>query len=70
MLTRRWSAIPSRQKNGISVVASQLESEYDSFGAGHGCNSISAGLGKSQLPIALFYYFFLALIRKTRIRLS
>ncbi|XP_023636391.1 1-deoxy-D-xylulose-5-phosphate synthase, chloroplastic isoform X1 [Capsella rubella] len=45
VLTRRWSAIPSRQKNSISGVTSQLESEYDSFGAGHGCNSISAGLG-------------------------
>ncbi|KFK25404.1 hypothetical protein AALP_AA8G110000 [Arabis alpina] len=45
VLTRRWSAIPSRQENGISGVTSQLESEYDSFGTGHGCNSISAGLG-------------------------
>uniref|UniRef100_A0A1J3F7Y7 1-deoxy-D-xylulose-5-phosphate synthase, chloroplastic n=2 Tax=Noccaea caerulescens TaxID=107243 RepID=A0A1J3F7Y7_NOCCA len=45
VLTRRWSAIPSRQKNGISVATCRLESEYDSFGVGHGCNSISAGLG-------------------------
>ncbi|CAA7039746.1 unnamed protein product [Microthlaspi erraticum] len=45
VLTRRWSAIPSRQKNGISVATSRLESEFDSFGVGHGCNSISAGLG-------------------------
>ncbi|AED91669.1 1-D-deoxyxylulose 5-phosphate synthase-like protein [Arabidopsis thaliana] len=45
VLTRRWSAIPSRQNSGISGVTSRLESEYDSFGTGHGCNSISAGLG-------------------------
>ena len=34
-----------RQKNGLSGFTSRFESEYDSFGAGHGCNSISAGLG-------------------------
>ncbi|CAH2073062.1 unnamed protein product [Thlaspi arvense] len=45
VLTKRWSTIPSRQKNGMSWVTSRLESEYDSFGTGHGCNSISAGLG-------------------------
>ncbi|KAL0751858.1 hypothetical protein Bca101_033861 [Brassica carinata] len=45
VLTRRWSSIPSRQNNGVSGVTSRLESEYDSFGTGHGCNSISAGLG-------------------------
>ncbi|ESQ41092.1 hypothetical protein EUTSA_v10012843mg [Eutrema salsugineum] len=45
VLTGRWSAIPSRQNNGISRVTSRLESEYDTFGTGHGCNSISAGLG-------------------------
>ncbi|KAJ4883028.1 1-deoxy-D-xylulose 5-phosphate synthase 3 [Raphanus sativus] len=45
VLTGRWSSIPSRQKNGVSGVTSRLESEYDSFGTGHGCNSISAGLG-------------------------
>ncbi|KAH0907530.1 hypothetical protein HID58_039357 [Brassica napus] len=45
VLTRRWSSIPSRQNNGVSSVTSRLESEYDSFGTGHGCNSISAGLG-------------------------
>lgn len=64
--------IPSRQKNGISGVTSRLESEYDSFGAGHGCNSISAGLGnisvtpllKSQLPVALAFYFFAFFVNK------
>ncbi|CAH8281992.1 unnamed protein product [Eruca vesicaria subsp. sativa] len=45
VLTGRWSSIPSRQKNGVSGDTSRLESEYDSFGTGHGCNSISAGLG-------------------------
>lgn len=34
-----------RQKNGLSGYTSRTESEYDPFGAGHGCNSISAGLG-------------------------
>ncbi|XP_015885918.2 probable 1-deoxy-D-xylulose-5-phosphate synthase, chloroplastic isoform X2 [Ziziphus jujuba] len=34
-----------RQKNGLSSLTSRSESEYDPFGAGHGCNSISAGLG-------------------------
>ncbi|CAI0416778.1 unnamed protein product [Linum tenue] len=34
-----------RQKNGLSGFTSRFESEYDSFGTGHGCNSVSAGLG-------------------------
>uniref|UniRef100_A0A1D1YFE2 1-deoxy-D-xylulose-5-phosphate synthase n=1 Tax=Anthurium amnicola TaxID=1678845 RepID=A0A1D1YFE2_9ARAE len=34
-----------KQKNGISGFTSRSESEYDAFGAGHGCNSVSAGLG-------------------------
>ncbi|KAK1306244.1 hypothetical protein QJS10_CPA10g00432 [Acorus calamus] len=34
-----------RQKDGISGFTSRSESEYDAFGAAHGCNSISAGLG-------------------------
>ncbi|GMN45191.1 hypothetical protein TIFTF001_014392 [Ficus carica] len=34
-----------RQKGGLSGLTSRSESEYDPFGAGHGCNSISAGLG-------------------------
>ncbi|KAJ6815261.1 putative 1-deoxy-D-xylulose-5-phosphate synthase, chloroplastic [Iris pallida] len=34
-----------KQKNGLSGFTSRFESEYDPFGAGHGCNSISAGLG-------------------------
>ncbi|KAF6167283.1 hypothetical protein GIB67_043144 [Kingdonia uniflora] len=33
------------QKNGLSGSTSRFESEYDPFGAGHGCNSVSAGLG-------------------------
>ncbi|KAL8166475.1 hypothetical protein V2J09_007974 [Rumex salicifolius] len=32
-------------KNGFSGYTSRTESEYDPFGAAHGCNSISAGLG-------------------------
>lgn len=39
-----------RQKDGISANTSRSESEYDAFGAGHGCNSISAGLGSIFLP--------------------
>lgn len=38
-----------RQKNGLSGFTSRSESEYDPFGAGHGCNSISAGLGNISL---------------------
>lgn len=34
-----------RKKNGLSAFTSQSESEYDPFGAAHGCNSVSAGLG-------------------------
>ncbi|PON57927.1 Deoxyxylulose-5-phosphate synthase [Parasponia andersonii] len=34
-----------KQKDGLSGFTSRSESEYDPFGAGHGCNSISAGLG-------------------------
>ncbi|XP_058785845.1 probable 1-deoxy-D-xylulose-5-phosphate synthase, chloroplastic isoform X1 [Vicia villosa] len=46
MLTgRRLRLRTIRQKNGLSGFTSRFESEYDSFGAGHGCNSISAGLG-------------------------
>ncbi|CAN8256644.1 unnamed protein product [Cochlearia groenlandica] len=45
VLTERWSATLSRQKNGASSITSLSGSEYDSFGVGHGCNSISAGLG-------------------------
>ncbi|XP_076881390.1 putative 1-deoxy-D-xylulose-5-phosphate synthase, chloroplastic [Bidens hawaiensis] len=46
ILTGRRSVMHTlRQKNGISGYTSRSESEFDSFGAGHGCNSISAGLG-------------------------
>ena len=37
------------QKNGLSGFTSRSESEFDSFGAAHGCNSISAGLGRSNI---------------------
>lgn len=46
ILTGRRSLMKTvRQKNGLSGFTSRSESEYDAFGAGHGCNSISAGLG-------------------------
>ncbi|XVE71639.1 hypothetical protein DITRI_Ditri10aG0167500 [Diplodiscus trichospermus] len=46
ILTGRRFLMPTlRQKNGLSGYTSRTESEYDPFGAGHGCNSISAGLG-------------------------
>lgn len=34
-----------KQKNGVSGFTSRSESEYDAFASGHGCNSVSAGLG-------------------------
>lgn len=46
-----------RQKNGLSGYTSRTESEYDPFGAGHGCNSISAGLG--SIALLLFTYIFI-----------
>ncbi|XP_071694143.1 probable 1-deoxy-D-xylulose-5-phosphate synthase, chloroplastic isoform X2 [Rutidosis leptorrhynchoides] len=46
ILTGRRSAMRMlRQKNGISGYTCRSESEFDPFGAAHGCNSISAGLG-------------------------
>ncbi|PNS92424.2 hypothetical protein POPTR_018G031800v4 [Populus trichocarpa] len=46
ILTGRRSLMRTlRQKDGLSGFTSRSESEYDPFGAGHGCNSISAGLG-------------------------
>ncbi|XP_044471945.1 probable 1-deoxy-D-xylulose-5-phosphate synthase, chloroplastic [Mangifera indica] len=46
ILTGRRSLIHTlRQKDGISGYTSRSESQFDPFGAGHGCNSISAGLG-------------------------
>ncbi|KAG5018656.1 hypothetical protein JHK87_014511 [Glycine soja] len=46
ILTGRRSLMTTmRRKNGLSGFTSRFESEYDAFGAGHGCNSISAGLG-------------------------
>ncbi|XP_019103606.2 probable 1-deoxy-D-xylulose-5-phosphate synthase, chloroplastic isoform X2 [Beta vulgaris subsp. vulgaris] len=46
LLTGRRSLISTLgQKNGLSGYTCRFESEYDSFGAAHGCNSISAGLG-------------------------
>lgn len=46
ILTGRRSLMHTlRQKDGLSGFTSRSESEYDPFGAGHGCNSLSAGLG-------------------------
>lgn len=46
ILTGRRSVMHTlRQKNGISGYTCRSESEFDPFGAAHGCNSISAGLG-------------------------
>ncbi|XP_066375715.1 probable 1-deoxy-D-xylulose-5-phosphate synthase, chloroplastic isoform X1 [Miscanthus floridulus] len=46
ILTGRRSLFHTiKQKNGLSGFTSRFESEYDPFGAGHGCNSLSAGLG-------------------------
>ncbi|KAK9274056.1 hypothetical protein L1049_018870 [Liquidambar formosana] len=46
ILTGRRSLMHTlRQKDGLSGFTSRYESEYDPFGAGHGCNSVSAGLG-------------------------
>ncbi|XP_024033824.1 probable 1-deoxy-D-xylulose-5-phosphate synthase, chloroplastic isoform X2 [Citrus clementina] len=46
ILTGRRSLIHTlRKKDGISGYTSRSESEYDPFNAGHGCNSVSAGLG-------------------------
>ncbi|CAO2820704.1 unnamed protein product [Amaranthus hypochondriacus] len=42
---RRFLMSTLGQKNGLSGFTSRSESEFDSFGAAHGCNSISAGLG-------------------------
>jgi hypothetical protein len=58
-----------REKNGLSGFTSRFESDYDPFGAGHGCNSISAGLGSIYFPYVLsissdspswksFFFFF------------
>ncbi|CAN6442010.1 unnamed protein product [Victoria cruziana] len=46
ILTGRRSQLHTlRQRDGLSGYTSRFESDYDAFGAGHGCNSISAGLG-------------------------
>ncbi|KAF8393270.1 hypothetical protein HHK36_021511 [Tetracentron sinense] len=46
ILTGRRSLMHTlKQKDGLSGFTSRSESEYDPFGAAHGCNSISAGLG-------------------------
>ncbi|XP_042418967.1 probable 1-deoxy-D-xylulose-5-phosphate synthase, chloroplastic isoform X1 [Zingiber officinale] len=46
ILTGRRSLMHTlKQKKGLSGFTSRAESDYDAFGAGHGCNSISAGLG-------------------------
>ncbi|XP_026661101.2 probable 1-deoxy-D-xylulose-5-phosphate synthase, chloroplastic isoform X2 [Phoenix dactylifera] len=46
ILTGRRSLMHTvKRKDGLSGFTSRAESEYDAFGAGHGCNSVSAGLG-------------------------
>ncbi|ONK80971.1 uncharacterized protein A4U43_C01F23840 [Asparagus officinalis] len=46
LLTGRRSLMHTlMQKHGISGFTSRFESEYDAFASGHGCNSVSAGLG-------------------------
>ncbi|KAJ3709087.1 hypothetical protein LUZ61_012792 [Rhynchospora tenuis] len=46
ILTGRRSRFHTlRQKDGILGFTSRMESKYDTFCSGHGCNSISAGLG-------------------------
>lgn len=46
ILTGRRSLFHTiKQRKGLSGFTSRFESEYDPFGAGHGCNSLSAGLG-------------------------
>ena len=46
MLTGRYGQIDTiRQAGGLSGFTNRLESEYDSFGAGHSSTSLSAGLG-------------------------
>lgn len=46
LLTGRRSLMGTlKQQNGLSGYTSRFESEFDPFGAAHGCNSISAGLG-------------------------
>lgn len=46
ILTGRRSLMSTlRKKNGLSGSTSRSESEFDPFGAAHGCNSVSAGLG-------------------------
>lgn len=39
-----------RKKGGLSGYTSRSESDYDAFGAAHGCNSVSAGLGNHRSP--------------------
>ncbi|XP_031405217.1 probable 1-deoxy-D-xylulose-5-phosphate synthase, chloroplastic isoform X1 [Punica granatum] len=46
ILTGRRSLMHTlKQKDELSGFTNRSESEFDPFGAGHGCNSISAGLG-------------------------
>lgn len=49
-----------RERNGLSGFTSRFESDYDPFGAGHGCNSISAGLGSITLSSYIFSLVFLS----------
>lgn len=45
LLTGRRQIMQTLEPNGHPVAAPDFESEFDPFRAGHGCNSISAGLG-------------------------
>ena len=46
ILTGRKDRFPTiRKENGLSGFANREESEYDCFGAGHACTSLSAALG-------------------------
>lgn len=40
--------------NGWPVAAPDFEGGFDPFGVGHGCNSVSAGLGKTMLLLFPF----------------
>lgn len=47
------------QKSGLSGYTCRSESEFDPFGAAHGCNSISAGLGRFLHFVPIKYVFSL-----------
>lgn len=58
ILTGRRNLIHTvRRNNDVSGSTSRPESEYDPFGAGHGCNSVSAGLGRIYSHMFPVYFF-------------